>query len=63
MADSKERKKEMIVFDEEVFDKILRDFIKTDEKFLKDVILSYIVYANNSEINEMSEYSDQLSRL
>ena len=53
----------MIVFDEEVFYKILRDFIKTDEKFLKDVILSYITYANNSEINELSEYSDQLSKL
>jgi hypothetical protein len=55
----------MIVFDEEVFDKVVLDLTSKSitEEDMQLVILSYIIYANNSEINELSEYSDQLSRL
>jgi len=54
----------MIVFDKEAFEKIVLDLNgKYDEEELQTIILSYIIYANNSEINELSEYPDILSRL
>lgn len=54
----------MIVFDKEAFEKIVLDLNgKYDEEELHIIILSYIVYSNENEVNELSEYSDQLSRL
>lgn len=54
----------MITFDKDAFEKVVLDLQdKYDEEGMQTIILSYIIYANNSEINELSEYSDQLSRL
>lgn len=54
----------MIIFDKEAFEKVVLDLKgKYDEEDVQTIILSYIIYANNSEINELSEYPDVLSRL
>jgi hypothetical protein len=55
----------MITFDNDAFKKVVLDLTSKSitEEDMQLVILFYIIYANNSEINELSEYSDQLSRL
>lgn len=55
----------MILFDNDAFKKVVLDLTSKNivEEDMQLVILSYIIYANNNEINELSEYPDQLSRL
>tara|TARA_R100001480_G_scaffold35402_1_gene47538 strand:+ start:704 stop:871 length:168 start_codon:yes stop_codon:yes gene_type:complete len=55
----------MIEFDKEAYKKLIKEIADGPEEALeiKTIILSYIIYSNENEVNELSEYTDQLSRL
>ena len=52
----------MITFDEVIFEKVIKG-INEDNIFLKRIVMDYISYYNDQFINELSEYSDELSKL
>ena len=52
----------MITFDEVIFEKVVKG-INEDNVFLRRIITDYIGYYNDQFINELSEYSDELSKL
>ena len=55
----------MIVFDREAFKKLVGEIAGGPDaaQEIKAIVLSYITYANENEVNEMSEYPDELSKL
>ena len=55
----------MIQFDHEAYKRLVSDTIgsPTSAMEVKAIILTYIMYANENEINELSEYPDELSKL
>jgi len=52
----------MITFDEIAFEKAVTG-LNIDNRFVKNIILSYIDCYNDQFITELSEYPDELSKL